>query len=81
MIYMGIILKQTDNRTKYQEKLAAELTERAKKKSLELETPDGVDDSNYIKNTRKTDSRGVVNIIFFAVGLALIVLLMTLITK
>lgn len=60
---MAIILKQTDNRSKYQEKLAKELQEKAKNKALESELPDGVKDSAYIKGTQKTDVSSVKNIL------------------
>lgn len=54
---MGLFVQQNSNRTKLQERLAAELSEKAKKKSLnEIERPDGVDDSAYIENTKRTTS-------------------------
>ncbi|MBI3889500.1 hypothetical protein HY312_02915 [Candidatus Saccharibacteria bacterium] len=54
---MGLFVQQNSNRTKLQERLAAELNEKAKKKSLnETERPDGVDDSAYIENTKRTTS-------------------------
>ena len=54
---MGLFVQQNSNRTKLQERLAAELTEKAKQKSLlETERPDGVDDSAYVENTKSTTS-------------------------
>lgn len=53
---MGLYLKQSDTRSQLQEKLASELQERAKKKALETELPDGVTDSAYLRNTKKTTS-------------------------
>jgi len=55
---MALFVNQNSNRTKLQEKLAAELQEKAKKRAeLEnLERPDGVEDSNYLKDTKPTTS-------------------------
>lgn len=54
---MGIIVNQQDNRTELQKRIAAELTEKAKKKKVaEGELPDGVEDSRYIENTKTTTS-------------------------
>lgn len=55
---MALFINQNSNRTKLQEKLAAELQEKAKKRAeLEnLDVPDGVEDSNYLENTKKTTS-------------------------
>ena len=55
---MGLYLKQESTRTKLQEKIAAELSEKARKKALEpaSELPDGVSDSNYLKDTKQTTS-------------------------
>lgn len=53
---MSLYVKQDNTRSQLQEKLAAELQERNKKKSLETEIPDGVSDSAYLKNTKTTTS-------------------------
>ncbi len=53
---MGLFIRQEDNRSELQRRLAAELTEKAKKRA-ELENqprPDGVSDSTYIKDTKTT---------------------------
>jgi hypothetical protein len=55
---MALFVNQNSNRSKLQEKLAAELQEKAKRRA-ELENnerPDGVDDSAYLKNTKQTTS-------------------------
>lgn len=52
---MGIIVNQDDRRTELQKRIAAELTEKAKKKSDPLaDMPDGVDDSAYMEGTSTT---------------------------
>jgi hypothetical protein len=54
---MGLYLKQNETRSELQNKLAAELQERARKKSTELtDRPDGVSDAEYMKNTKQTTS-------------------------
>lgn len=55
---MALFVNQNSNRTKLQEKLAAELQEKAKKRAQmeDLELPDEVTDSDYLKNTKQTTS-------------------------
>lgn len=68
---MGLFVQQNSNRTKLQERLAAELSEKAKKKSLnETERPDGVDDSAYVENTKATTSLAWVWILIVVVAVA-----------
>lgn len=52
---MGIVLKQTDSRSKYQEKIASELQEKLKNKSLESDTSDHVSKSAYLENTKQSN--------------------------
>lgn len=51
-------MNQQNDRTELQKRIAAELAEKAKKKSLESdkERPDGVTDSAYLQNTKSTTS-------------------------
>lgn len=77
---MGIIIKQEDNRSELQKRVAATLTDKAKKKlDVPDDLPDGVDDSAYIEGTRQTTSLAwiwillaliviVVMIVFFLMG-------------
>lgn len=55
---MALFVKQNDTRSELQERLAAELREKAKKRAEmdALVAPDGVNDSNYLKNTKQTTS-------------------------
>lgn len=78
---MGIILKENENRSAYQQKIAAELQEKAKKKAAETDLPDGVDDSEYIKGTRKTDKSGLINIGVGILALAVVALIIFLVSK
>lgn len=53
---MGLFIRQDDNRSELQRRLAAELTEKARKRA-EIEDqplPDGVDDSTFVKDTTRT---------------------------
>ena len=52
---MGIIVNRQDQRTELQKRIAAELTDKDKKrKARQDELPDGVDDSAYIEGTKQT---------------------------
>ena len=49
-------MKQNETRSELQKRVAAELQDKAKKKALEAERPDGVTDSAYLKDTKDTTS-------------------------
>lgn len=49
-------MKQNETRSELQKRVAAELQDKAKKKALETEQPDGVTDSAYLKDTKQTTS-------------------------
>ena len=51
---MALFVKQDENRTELQQRLATELQDRARKKAEEAELPDGITDSQYIKGTKET---------------------------
>lgn len=53
---MGLFIRQDDNRSELQRRLAAELSEKAKKRADIENTPqrDGVKDSTYVKDTQST---------------------------
>jgi len=53
---MALFIKQDEERTELQKKLATELQDRIKEKAKYVERPDGVDDSEYIKGTKVTTS-------------------------
>lgn len=53
---MALFIRQNENRSKLQERLAAELQEKAKARAAESNNPDGVEDSQYLKNTKSTTS-------------------------
>ncbi len=71
---MGIIFNQQDNRTELQKRVAAGLTEKAKRKrDEEAELPDGVDDSRYIEGTKMTTSLAWVWVIIAVIGVGAVV--------
>jgi len=53
---MALFVRQDENRTELQKRLATELQDRARKKAEEADLPDGVDDSQFIKNTSQHSS-------------------------
>ena len=75
---MALFIRQNDNRSQLQERLAAELQERAKQKAQKADLPDGVEDSAYIKDTKPTTSLAWVWIL---VVLAVIILVTWIIIK
>jgi len=63
---MALFVRQDENRTELQKRLATELQDRARKKAEEADLPDGVDDSQFIKNTDQHS--GVLIGVWLAVG-------------
>ncbi|MES2875941.1 MAG: hypothetical protein V4678_00560 [Patescibacteria group bacterium] len=55
---MALFMNQQNERTELQKRIAAELADKAKKKSLETDgdRPDGVSDSAYLEKTKTTTS-------------------------
>lgn len=76
---MSLYLKQNETRSELQDRIAAELQAKAKKKALETERPDGVTDSAYIKGTKQTTSLvwAWVLIVAAIVGIAIWLLIAT----
>lgn len=73
---MALFIRQTDDRTALQQRIAAELQEKARARAA-IAPSDGVTDSNYLKDTKTTTSLAWVwiAIVVFAVG-ALIVFIL-----
>ncbi len=53
---MGLFIRQEEQRTDLQQRVAAELQEKMRAKAAQADQPDGVDDSQYIKGTKTTTS-------------------------
>lgn len=75
---MGLYVRQDQNRTELQERIAAELQEKAKNRSKQQDTPDGVDDSKYIEGTKRTTSLAWA---WLLIGIATIVVIVWLVVE
>lgn len=55
---MALFVNQENTRTKLQQKIAADLADKAKKQGTDIkgDQPDGVHDSAYLHNTKQTTS-------------------------
>lgn len=66
---MGLFIRQDDTRSELQRRLAAELTEKARKRAeIENTPPDGVKDSAYVKDTQGTSKYAWVWILIIVAG-------------
>lgn len=72
---MALFIRQDDSRTKLQERLAAELQAKAKARA-KVERPDGVTDSNYLKETKTTTSLAWVWILIVVAAVGVVIWLM-----
>lgn len=66
---MALFIRQSEDRSKLQERLAAELQERNKQRSIREQKPDTIEDSAYLKDTKDASPlTWVWAVIFIAVG-------------
>ena len=73
---MGLFVNQQDQRSELQERIAAELREKAKASSLqEKATMDGVDDIRYLEGTKQTTTLAWILIAIMA-GVVIVMFLM-----
>ena len=74
---MALFVRQDENRSELQKRLATELQDRARKKAEEAELPDGVTDSQFIKNTNEGSKLLglwiIVGILIFATAIIVII--------
>lgn len=54
---MGLFVKQNENRSQLQQRIAAELREKAKQQAASAEPVDQSTDSNYVKDMNQTSER------------------------
>lgn len=74
MASMGIIVNQQDNRSELQKRIAAELSEKAKKNHKPKgDQPDGVEDSAYIEGTKRTTGLAWAWLIIVVIAVAILV--------
>ncbi|HMM62074.1 MAG TPA: hypothetical protein PKC86_00790 [Candidatus Saccharibacteria bacterium] len=70
---MALFIRQDEQRSKIQDRITAELQEKARQKALETERPDGVKDSAYIKNTQSTTNFAWIWIIIGVIAVGIII--------
>lgn len=75
---MGIIVRQEDNSSKLQEKVQAELRDKARRQPMPSDDIDGVEDSRYVEGMKKTTSLAWLWVIVIVAGMALLVLVVAL---
>lgn len=73
---MALFVRQDENRSELQQRLATELQARARDKAKLAEQPDGVEDSQYIQGTKQTTSLAWLWGIVFILIIAAIIFLM-----
>lgn len=74
---MGLFIRQDDNRSELQARVAAELREKAKMRADKDNQPkDGVNDSAYLKGTKQTTSLAWVWVLIFLTVVGLIIWLL-----
>lgn len=73
---MALYLKQNGQRSELQDRIAAELQEKAKKNAQLQDRPDGVDDAAFMNNTKKTTSLALVWLLIAIFTIALIIWLL-----
>lgn len=67
-------MKQDENRSELQKRVAQQLTEKAKKKDPNpADLPDGVDDSAYMKNTKQTSGLAMLWIVIVVIGVGALI--------
>ena len=70
---MALFVRQSEDRSKLQERLAAELQERAKQRDVSKEYPDGITDSAYMKGTKQTTSLAWVWVLITVAAVGIVV--------
>lgn len=71
---MALFIRQNEDRSKLQERLAAELREKAKAKSrIDTVQHNDIEDSSYLKDTKETTSLAWIWIVIVLFGLAILV--------
>ena len=74
---MALFVKQQDDRSELQNRLATELQQRAKDRAKHADRPDGVDDSQYVSDIKKTTSLAWVRVFFVVAVMVLLIYLIS----
>lgn len=70
---MGLFIRQDENRSELQERLAAELRARAMSQSQGSEPIDQTKNSNYVKDSERISNRTVTTVVIVAAFIAIVV--------
>jgi len=70
---MALFIRQDEQRSELQNRLATELQDRAKERAKSADRPDGVEDSQYIKGTEKTSNLAWVWVVIILLVVGIIV--------
>jgi hypothetical protein len=72
---MALFIRQSEDRSKFQERIAAELREKAKARAdMDSKLPDGVEDSAYLKGTKSTTNLAWVWIVLVVLAVVAVVI-------
>ena len=72
---MALFIRQSEDRSQFQERLAAELQEKAKAKMLAESKPQDIEDSAYLKDTKKTTGLAWAWIVIGLIAAVIVVML------
>lgn len=72
---MALFIRQNEDRSKLQERLAAELQNKAKAKALAESKPQDIEDSAYLKDTKPTTGLAWAWVAIVLIALVVVVLL------
>lgn len=67
---MALFIRQDDERSELQKRIAADLQTKAKKREELAKSPDLVEDSEYIKGTKKTTSLAWAWVLILVAGIS-----------
>lgn len=73
---MALFIRQNENRSELQEKLAAELQEKARQKALQDTQSNDIEDSAYLEGTKHTTSLAWVWVVIVLLFVGVLVFLM-----
>lgn len=73
---MALFVRQTEDRSKLQERIASELQAKAKTKALQENQSGDIEDSEYLKNTKSTTSLAGVWVVIVIIFVTIVVWLM-----
>lgn len=70
---MALHIRQDDKQTDLQKRIAADLQDKARNQPVDIENPDGVEDSRYVEGTKQTTGLAFVWVVvaIAAVGIAI----------